>query len=81
MEDESRTSRGQRAMDFADLVERLGNVVIGRAPVKVDSDRVLTRVNLQDHRRLREEVAIGREVIYAQSGGHDNQLEAGDSLA
>ena len=57
------------------LVSSADKVVQLSAPVEVQGDRVLASGHVHQGRRHWEQTPVGCEVIYAQSGTHDQQLQ------
>lgn len=68
--------REKSALQDTDLlVSSADEVVQLSAPVEVQGDRVVAGRHMHKGWSHREEVLVGCEVIYTQSGTHDQQLQ------
>lgn len=65
----------QHPVDLADLVKSLSGVILKRgAFVKMDGDRELASIHLNDRRRRPKQLLVFGEVLDSQSSRHDQQL-------
>lgn len=62
-------------MNLGDFLVSLAEIIVGRASVEMDGDRVLTGGDFNDRRRRREERLVEGEIGNSQGGGHDDDSE------